>query len=69
MSASLVTTRRSTVQLRGGLVRIAQAARQIVAYHERFGPEQPWGFADPGGWKCSERYCEAWPTCPGGTGL
>ena len=65
MAASLVSTSRSVGQLRGALVRIAQAARQIVACYERFGPEEPWGFADPGGWKCSERYCEAWQQLPG----
>jgi hypothetical protein len=69
MSASIVTTTRSAGQLRGALVRIAQAARQIVAYYERFGPDEPWGFADPSGWKCSARYCAAWATCPGGAGL
>jgi hypothetical protein len=69
MSASLVTTTRSAGQLRGALVRIAQAARQIVASYERFGPDEPWGFADPGGWKCSARYCDAWASCPGGRGL
>ena len=69
MAASLVTTSRSVGQLRGALVRIAQAARQIVASYERFGPEEPWGFADPGGWKCSARYCQAWASCPGGRGL
>jgi hypothetical protein len=69
MGASLITTTRSTGQLRGALVRIAQAARQIVACHERFGPHEPWGFADPGGWKCSQRFCDAWATCPGGAGL
>jgi hypothetical protein len=69
MAASLVTTTRSVGQLRGALVRIAQAARQIVASYERFGPDEPWGFADPGAWKCSARYCEAWASCPGGRGL
>ncbi len=69
MGASLITTTRSAGQLRGSLVRLAQAARQIVACYERFGADEPWGFADPGGWKCSERYCEAWPTCPGGAGV
>jgi hypothetical protein len=69
IAASIVTTRRSTGQLRGALVRIAQVARQIVACYERFGPDEPWGFADPGGWKCCERYCEAWRSCPGGAGL
>ena len=69
MSASIVTTSRSTGQLRGALVRIAQVAAQIVACHERFGPDRPWGFADPTGWKCSPRYCEAWSSCPGGAGL
>jgi PD-(D/E)XK nuclease superfamily len=68
MAASLVTTSRSVGQLRGALIRIAQAARQIVASYERFGPDEPWGFADPGGWKCSQRYCEAWGRCPGGVG-
>ena len=47
MSASLVTTRRTTGQLRGSLARIAQAASQIDALHERYGPDAPWGFADP----------------------
>jgi hypothetical protein len=35
MSATIVTTSRSTGQLRGALARIAQAARQIVACYER----------------------------------
>jgi hypothetical protein len=69
IAASLVSTRRTAGQLRGALVRLAQVARQIVASYERFGPDEPWGFADPTGWKCSERYCEAWASCPGGAGL
>jgi hypothetical protein len=69
IGASIVTTSRSIGQLRGALARIAQVARQIVACYERFGPEDPWGFADPAGWKCSDRYCEAWGRCPGGVGL
>jgi hypothetical protein len=35
MSASIVTTNRSTEQLRGALVRIAQIAAQIIACYER----------------------------------
>ncbi len=69
IGASIMTTSRSTGQLRGALVRIAQVARQIVVSYERFGPDEPWGFAGPTGWKCSERYCEAWTSCPGGAGL
>jgi hypothetical protein len=69
ISASLVTTRRTTGQLRGLLARIAQAASQICALHERYGPEAPWGFADPSGWKCSPRYCSHHARCPGGAGL
>ena len=69
MSASLITTRRAPGQLRAMLVRIAQAASQIDAYYRRFGPDEPWGFADPGGWKCSPRYCAHHPRCPGGGGL
>jgi PD-(D/E)XK nuclease superfamily len=69
IAASIVTTTRSVGQLRGELARIAQVARQIVAYYEHFGPDEPWWFADPTGWKCSARYCEAWARCPGGAGL
>jgi len=52
----------------GALARIAQVAAQIVACHERFGQDRPWGFADPTGWKCSACSCEAWHSCPGGAG-
>lgn len=69
MAASLVTTSRTPGQLRGMLARVGLAASQISACYERFGPDQPWGFADPTGWKCSPRYCHAWSTCPGGRGL
>ena len=69
MSASLVATTRTHGQLRGVLARIAQAASQIVACYERFGPDRPWGFADPAGWKCSQRYCSHHARCPGGAGV
>jgi hypothetical protein len=69
MSAGLITTRRTPGQLRASLARIALAASQIDAYYQRFGPDRPWGFADPTGWRCSERYCSAWRRCPGGAGL
>src|SRR3954468_5385414 len=69
ISASLVTTTRTPGQLRGMLARIAQAASQICVLHERYGPERPWGFADPSGWKCSPRYCSHHAHCPGGAGL
>src|SRR5204863_397469 len=51
------------------LVRIAQVASQIAALYERYGPDEPWGFADPSGWKCSPRYCGHYGRCPGGGGL
>ena len=69
MSASLTGTGRSVGEMRGVLARIALAASQIVACHERYGPDQPWGFADPTSWKCSPRYCHHWASCPGGRGL
>jgi hypothetical protein len=69
ISASLVSTTRTLGQLRGVLARIAQAASQIAACHERFGPEAPWAFADPTGWKCTPRYCSHHARCPGGAGL
>ena len=60
ISGALVTTTRTVGQQRATLARIAQAASQIHALYERFGPDEPWGFADPTGWKCSERYCPHW---------
>ena len=68
MSSAFVVTRRTVGQMRATLARIAQAASQIVALYERYGPDEPWGFADPSGWKCSPRYC-AHSRCPGGGGL
>lgn len=69
MSASLVPTSRTRGQLRGVLARLALAASQIAACYERYGPDQPWGFADPSSWRCSAKYCWAWGRCPGGSGL
>ena len=69
IASSLVTTTRSAGQLRGVHARIGQAAGQMSALYERFGPDAPWGFADPGGWKCSPRYCSHHARCPGGAGL
>ena len=68
-STSLIRTERTIGQMRATLARIALAASEIVAYAERFGPDRPWGLADPTSWKCSERYCAHWDSCPGGAGL
>src|SRR4051794_35190793 len=69
MSTSFVVTRRSVGELRATLVRIAQAASQIHALYERYGPDEPRGFADPSGWKCLPHYCGHYARCPGGGGL
>ena len=69
LGVALTRTTRGVGQMRSSLARIAQAASQINALYDRFGPDRPWGFADPTGWKCSARYCDAWGRCPGGGGL
>jgi hypothetical protein len=69
MNTALISTTRTGGQLRGVLARLALAASQISAAYERYGPDHPWGFADPTSWKCSPRYCAHWRTCPGGRGL
>ena len=69
MSTSLICTSRTVGQMRGVLARVALAASQIAAAYERYGPDQPWGFADPTSWKCNARFCHAWGSCPGGGGL
>jgi len=68
-ATSLVHTTRTIGQHRATLARIALAASQIDAYYQRFGPDRPWGFADPTSWKCAAQYCEHYLTCPGGAGL
>ena len=68
-ATSLTPTTRSIGQYRATLARIALAASQIDAYYQRFGPDRPWGFADPTSWKCAAQYCEHYLTCPGGAGL
>jgi len=69
ISATLITTGRTVGQMRATLARIALAASELAATHERLGPDRPWGLADPTHWKCSPRFCPAWSTCPGGRGL
>ncbi len=69
LATSLVPTERNVAALRSTLARIALAASQIAALHDRYGPDRPWGFADPTSWKCGPRYCQHWATCPGGAGL
>ena len=54
-----------SAQLRATLARIAQAASQIAALYERYGPDEPWGFADPSGWKCSPALLRAPRALPG----
>ena len=69
MSSALVQTTRTIGQMRATLARLALAAIEITATYERLGPDRPWGFADPTSWKCSERFCGSFGTCPGGRGL
>jgi hypothetical protein len=69
VTTSVTRTTRTVGELRAVLARVALAASQLEALYERFGPERPWGFADPTGWQCSERYCPHWRECPGGAGL
>jgi hypothetical protein len=69
IATSLVPAERTIGQLRATLARIALTAAQIAAHYERFGADEPWGWADPTSWKCSPRYCEHWASCPGGGGL
>jgi hypothetical protein len=69
MTTALVDTQRTVGQLRAILARIAQAASQIAALYDRYGPDEPWGFADPASWKCTPRYCSHHRRCPGGSGL
>jgi hypothetical protein len=76
MTTALIPTTRTVAEMRLVFMRIAMVASQITAAHTQFGPDRPWGFAEPGSWKCEPdgdhtrgRFCVHWPTCPMGRGL
>lgn len=82
MTTGLIPTTRTPVQMRSVFMRIAMVASQINAASAHFGPDRPWGFAEPGSWKCEAdedgahggapargRFCIHWPSCPMGRGL
>jgi hypothetical protein len=84
MSTALVSTTRTPAQMRAIFLRYAMAATQIVATYNAFGPDQPWGFAPEGHWKCMPdpdsaltpggpatrgRHCVHFAACPFGIGL
>lgn len=58
----LVETYRTDVQLDAFYARLLNVAREI-AWRAEF---DEWGFAVPGSWWCSERFCRNWHACPGG---
>ena len=81
MTTALVPTRRSTAQMRSVFMRVAMVAGQIHAAYRQLGPDRPWGFAEPGSWKCEAdedsardarptrgRFCTHWAHCPMGAG-
>ena len=76
IASAVVRTRRNESQMWGVLARIAAVAAHITALYETLGPDRPWGFAEPGSWKCEPnamgtagRYCPHWRSCPMGAGL
>jgi PD-(D/E)XK nuclease superfamily len=81
MTTALIPTTRTPGEMRSVFMRIAMVASQINAAYNQFGPDRPWGFAEPGSWKCEPdhdaprgvpargRYCVHWPSCPMGRGL
>jgi hypothetical protein len=83
MTTAVIPTMRSPAQMRSVFMRIAMVASQINAAHAHFGPDRPWGFAEPGHWKCEPdhddhardgvpargRFCIHWASCPMGRGL
>jgi hypothetical protein len=52
MTTALIPTTRTAARIRSVLVRIAMVASQINAAYAQFDPDRPWGFAEPGSWKC-----------------
>ncbi len=69
VDARITRTIRTPAQMRGTVARMAAMANGIVAFYEKLGPEQPWPYADPTGWKCGPKFCGFFSTCAGGAGL
>jgi hypothetical protein len=82
MTTALIPTTRTPEQMRSVFMRFAMVASQITAAYNQLGPDRPWGFAEPGFWKCEPdhhasgngapvrgRFCVHWPSCPMGRGL
>lgn len=57
-----VYTSRTDTQLDFVEHRVFQVAAEMAWRIE----SDNWGYAVPGSWKCSERYCGYWSTCPAG---
>ena len=66
--SKITATRRTPSQMRMTRMRIARVAEAIVASYERYGPERPWSFAEPGHWSCDARFCDHFRGCPAGAG-
>ena len=69
MGASLITTTRSAGQLRGALVRIAQAARQIAPATSGSARTSRGGSPTPAAGSAASATATRWASCPGGAGL
>ena len=75
-TTAVVRTTRTQGQLHATLALYAQVAAEIVHFAENVPVEAPWGFAEPGSWKClpneqrtAGRFCTNWANCPMGAGL
>lgn len=74
---ALVSTTRTQAQMAAILTRFAQTAAEITWYYDNVGVDVPWGFAEPGSWKCQAhptkpglgRFCSAYGRCPVGAGI
>jgi hypothetical protein len=43
-------------------------ATRVTSPETMNGPDEPWGFADPSGWRCSARYCGTTRVAPAAVG-
>jgi hypothetical protein len=64
-AGAITPTTRTPRQLNAVAIRVAQAARTLDALYHRFGPDEPWTFAESDHWVCG--LCQFQACCPGST--
>ena len=66
-SIAIHNVERELIEHKRSWERMISAAQSIDMFYAARGPDMPWPFmADPGHWRCTSKFCDAYAGCPGG---